>query len=78
MYVSDGAFLDSCSSYDEISNSDEGMRVNCKPFEKMHEQVIIQSLTNQGISLSEVEVHTLGKFCCNNINLTSFNTVSNF
>lgn len=39
--------------------SDTGMRVNCEPLYGKHKGVIIQSRTDLGLSICEVEVHTL-------------------
>ena len=46
--------------------SDQGMRVNCDVSAGLNSKVKIMSRQDDGLSISEIEVHTIGKFCKNN------------
>ena len=70
--MGDGSKSFSCSEYPRSSFiSDTGMRVNCQPSTGLNSRVIIQSRTDQGFSISEIEVHTLGKYKLTNDNINS-------
>ena len=67
MYVGDQDILVASSEFWGPSvMSDQGMRVNCEAPSALVSRVRIRSRANEGLSISEIEVHTLGKFFTNN------------
>ena len=57
-----GSFLARCGEYPGPSRiSKIGMRVNCEPTDLLHDLVQILSRKQEGLSVSEIEIHSLGK-----------------
>lgn len=57
-----GSFLALCGDYPgPCKISDIGMRVNCAPTDLLHDTVQIISRKQHGLSISEIEIHSLGK-----------------
>lgn len=71
--LSHGTLWNTCSEFSGLGIvSESGMRVNCEPLKGNHNRALIQSRSNKGLSICEIEVHTLGNHC----NIKSTNTIS--
>lgn len=50
-----------CSNFPEPAFPGSGMRVNCDQYRSLHTGIRVQSRLDLGLSISEIEVHTLSK-----------------
>lgn len=54
--------MTSCSQYPNPAVSDQGLRINCVNVMQKFWSIKVHSLKNDGLTASEIEVHSFGKF----------------